>query len=171
MADRVRVREREALLTDAPGNRACTLRTKDLLERSMTGKILVKFDERDWEMSQMGKLKWLFHADFYDDTALNEWWVFTHDIKVHTGSHRHQGGLIIYVLQGSGYTVVDGVKEEWEEGDLLLLPIKPGGVEHQHFNSNPGEPCMWIALRYVPLGDALANEIVAGKNAPDFGKS
>ena len=71
------------------------------------------------------------YEGLFDDTALHDWWVFMQDIRVHSGAHTHPGGLIIYVLEGAVHTVVDGVRHEWKEGDLLLLPIKPGGVEHR----------------------------------------
>ena len=76
----------------------------------------------------------------FKDTPLQHWRVFIHDIKTRSGKHRHQGGLVIYVLEGKGYSVVDGERKDWEKGDLVLLPMKPEGVEHQHFNLDPAEP-------------------------------
>ena len=40
--------------------------------------------------------------------------------------HRHQGGLALFVLDGRGHTIVNGVTHDWEAGDLILLPVAPG---------------------------------------------
>jgi hypothetical protein len=111
--------------------------------------------------------RYLFEG-LHEDTALGNWWVFAKDIRVHSGAHRHQGGLVIYVVEGSGYSVVEGVREDWEAGDLLLLPLKPGGVEHQHFNDKPGTSCKWVAFTYIPCHDALATRVEMTKDSPDW---
>src|SRR5690242_9499378 len=81
-----------------------------------------------------GRLRFYIARSSDTGSALNQWLVFQHDIHTHSGKHRHQGGLAIFVLEGEGYTEVDGVRIDWEAGDLILLPIKPDGCEHQHFN-------------------------------------
>ena len=58
-----------------------------------------------------------------------------------------------------------------QSGDLLLLPIKPEEVEHQHFNLDPSKPCHWIAFVYMPIYDYLAGEIAQVEIAPEFSKS
>ena len=69
---------------------------------------------------------------------------------------------------GKGYSVVDGERIDWQAGDLLLLPIKPGGVEHQHFNINPGSECRWIAFSYMPFFDHVASEFTQTEVSPLF---
>ena len=86
------------------------------------------------------------------------WSVFQHDIRRHSGKHVHQGGLVIFVLEGRGYSVVDGVRYDWKKGDLIVLPIKPGGCEHQHFNLKEGEPCHWMAFVFRPFEERLGNQ-------------
>lgn len=78
------------------------------------------------------------------------------------------GGRAIYVLEGKGWTTVDGVRYDWEEGDLLLLPIKPEGVEHQHFNAEPGKPCKWLAMIYSPFKAALGSQMEQVEVSPDW---
>jgi Cupin domain len=115
-------------------------------DRSAHGQILVTAAERPWESTRQGRLKYYLTPEVYKDTVLQDWKVFVQDIHRHSGRHTHQGGLVIFVLEGSGYTVMDGVRMDWEEGDLMILPLKPGGVEHQHFNSDPEKPCKWLAF-------------------------
>jgi hypothetical protein len=155
VSDQVRVREREPGVGKLPGYRVCTERSRQNVLRGMTGKIVVREEEREWELGPMGNIKNIIYEGQFDDTALGDWWVFINDIRIQSGKHRHQGGLIIFVLEGSGYSIVEGEREDWEAGDLLLLPLVAGGVEHQHFSKDPSKPTKWCAFIYVPLWDAL----------------
>jgi hypothetical protein len=132
------------------------------------GKVVITTEDHQWEQGLQGYIYYYLHAQMADDTALNKWWVFAHEIRSHSGEHQHQGGLIIYVVEGSGYSMVDGVREDWEAGDLLLLPLKPGGVAHQHFNNNPGSPCQWVAFIYIPIMEALISAITQLQVSPDW---
>ncbi|NSL51392.1 cupin domain-containing protein [Calidifontibacillus erzurumensis] len=40
----------------------------------------------------------------------------------HTKAHRHTHAVIYNVFKGSGYSVIDGVKFEWTEGDYFVIP-------------------------------------------------
>jgi gentisate 1,2-dioxygenase len=44
--------------------------------------------------------------------------------------HRHTGAAINYYFEGSGYSVVEGVKFPWKAGDLMLSA--PGWAVHNH---------------------------------------
>ena len=59
-------------------------------------------------------------------------------------------------------------RHDWEAGDLLLLPVKKGGVEHQHFNKDDAHPAKWIAFISAALFEAGASEMVQLENHPDF---
>lgn len=127
--------------------------------RQLHGEVLVKADDRDWTVSRQGYIKFYLHPS-EPQTVLQDWKVFVQDIQKHSGRHTHQGGLVIYVWEGTGYTVMDGERYDWEEGDLMVLPIKPGGVEHQHFNNNPELGCKWIAFIYTHFQTATGTQIV-----------
>lgn len=137
-------------------------------ELAITGKKVVKGKEQPWQMARQGRLKFLVHESLTTDVCVLDWNLFLHDIRNHSGRHRHQGGLALYVLEGKGWTVVDGVRYDWEEGDLILLPVKPRGCEHQHFNAEPGKPCVWLAFIYEPFDNALGNELEQKEESPDW---
>ena len=46
--------------------------------------------------------------------------------------------------------------------------MKPGGVEHQHFNLQPGKPAWWIAFISIPIIEHLASEMKQVEVSPDF---
>ena len=41
-----------------------------------------------------------------------------------SGRIKFQGGQVILILEGKGYTLIDGVKHTWEAGDVLNLPLR-----------------------------------------------
>ncbi|MDO9536012.1 MAG: cupin domain-containing protein [Bacillota bacterium] len=168
MSERVRVSERERDSSNEDTYEVVMRKRKEFCESQLMGKVVIKDSDREWEMSRQGRLKYYLQPHKFSDAALRDWQVFTHDIRRHSGSHRHQGGLIIFVIEGTGYTIEDGVRYDWEEGDLLLLAFKPDGVEHQHFNLDPGKPCKWIAFIFWPYWDQLASEMTQGELSPDF---
>jgi len=133
-------------------------RYKELVRQHKEGKKVVKWDDLPWEQSRQGLLKY-YCSPASHDIAAPGWSVFQQRITIHSGKHIHQGGLVIYVIDGEGYTVVDEVKYEWKQGDLLILPFKPGGVEHQHFKKSSDKPAHWVAFRFVPWMDYTAGTI------------
>jgi quercetin dioxygenase-like cupin family protein len=52
----------------------------------------------------------------------------------HTGQHEH-GEEGIYIVEGEGCSVVNGVRYDWKEGSVLWMPF---GSQHQHFNTGDG---------------------------------
>jgi gentisate 1,2-dioxygenase len=51
---------------------------------------------------------------------------------MHTMAHRHVHSAIYHVLEGNGFTIIDGQKFEWEKGDFFILP--PWSF-HEHVNT------------------------------------
>lgn len=169
MAEReqTRLREREPI-PDSAYERLLNWRA-EAIARQFTAKIVVRQEDRDWEQSRQGRLKWFLNPFMYEDTVLLDRLFFLHDIRRMSGKHRHQGGLIIFIVEGKGYSVVDGERIDWDAGDMLLLPVKPDGVEHQHFNAEPGSPCLWLASINLPMFEWVATELVQSDISPDFG--
>jgi uncharacterized RmlC-like cupin family protein len=167
-----RVREREP----EPGtvyDRVMEKQQADL-HRANTGKIVMHKDELPIEQGRQGLLR--FFLNGYEDpddptaqSAIEGWDVFTHDIRSQSGMHRHQGGLVIYVVSGKGHSLVEGQRVDWETGDLLLLPVLPGGVAHQHFNDDDSkESVQWVAFIYRPLHKAVGSFVEQVSESPDF---
>ncbi len=136
-------------------------------ERQKTGEVLISGDKRDYQQSRQGFLKYYMNPIF-NDTALSSWAIFEHRVKKQSGRHRHQGGIIIYVLEGRGLTETDDVVIEWQEGDLLLLPIKPRGSTHQHWNLDESKGCRWVAFRDLMVGETIANTIDQVSEMPEL---
>ena len=53
----------------------------------------------------------------------------------HSGSHKHaHTEAMLYVLEGRGYSMIDGKRVDWEEGDAVHVP--PRMTVHEHFNDS-----------------------------------
>jgi hypothetical protein len=139
-----------------------------IAERQQNGPIVIRSEDRPIQVNRQGTLRYYLAPLSYPDTPLQDWLVFENHVRTHSGKHRHQGGLVIYVIDGEGYSIVDGERFDWKSGDLLLLPIRPGGVEHQHYNLKADRPCRWIAFCHMPTMDNLAMEMTQIEVSPDF---
>ena len=168
MGEQERVKERVRGTLELDGYERTFQNRAEFLEHQLTGKIVVKGSERPWELCRQGYCRFYLHPLLHKDAVLRDWYAFMLDIKTHSGRHRHQGGLIIFVVEGKGGTEVDGERLAWEAGDLVLLPVKPNGVEHKHYNAEPGKSCRWLAIVYTPLWDHVASEFAQLELSPDF---
>ena len=139
------------------------------IERQKKGRILMRQEDAPVELGRQGRAKWYLNPHIFADTSLQDWFVFTLEgLETHSGKHIHQGGICLFILEGKGYTVVDGERVDWEEGDLVMLPVKPGGVEHQHFNAEPGKRCTWMAFIYLPPHDLVGSGLEQVEVAPEW---
>jgi gentisate 1,2-dioxygenase len=43
----------------------------------------------------------------------------------------------LYILEGRGYTLLDGERHDWQAEDLVNIPIRAQGVVVQHVNADP----------------------------------
>jgi uncharacterized RmlC-like cupin family protein len=63
--------------------------------------------------------------------------------------HRHTTEAVLYIVRGTGHTVMhyDGEEEQrvdWEEGDLIGIPL---WAWHQHFNDSDTEVARYLAIQ------------------------
>ncbi len=155
MTERVLSKKREPE-PRVPLGEQSTLIVNELMRQKAEGKVVIRGKDCEWEQTRQAFGKFLLHRNDWDKVGTPGWHIFIHRVQQQSGKHIHQGGLVLYVLGGAGYTVVDGEKYDWEEGDLIVLPIKPGGVEHQHFNNDAGNPAEWIAFIYHVMEDVVS---------------
>lgn len=167
MAEMDRTRERERPpLAENPYEMNMRKR-KERAERNKVGPIVVKQADRQVHLARQGRLMFYMNPYAYPDTPLQQWQVFMHEVRTKSGKHRHQGGVIIYVYEGKGYSIVNGERVDWKKGDLVLLPFDPEGVVHQHFNEQP-TPARWVAFYNIPIIEHIAAEMEQMEESPEF---
>jgi quercetin dioxygenase-like cupin family protein len=64
----------------------------------------------------------------------------------HTGKHQH-GEEGMYITEGEGYSIVNGVKYGWSKGSCLWMPF---GSVHQHFNTGRA-PARYYSVMAIHL--------------------
>lgn len=167
MAEREAQRGRELYPMEAPFYEWVYAQWNLWKERANLGEVVIRGKAIGFQQSRQGRSKYYLHP-LKEELVTQSWLFFMQDIRTHSGRHRHQGGLAIYVLEGKGWTTVDGVRHDWEEGDLILLPVKPQGVEHQHFNAVPGNPCRCVAMIYLPFIESMSSELQQKELHPEW---
>ncbi|HEY6041436.1 MAG TPA: cupin domain-containing protein [Anaerolineae bacterium] len=66
-------------------------------------------------------------------------------------AHRHQIEAIIYILKGTGYSLIwaegeQPTRYDWAEGDMFAVPMN---YWHQHFNSDPAKTARYFAITNI----------------------
>ena len=111
-----------------------------------TGIQVVKEGDLPLESNRQGLMRWYMHPSI-KDTALSTMIFYQQEIPPgsRSGRVKFQGGLVKLIVEGKGYTVIDGVKHSWEAGDVLNLPLRPRGIIVQHFNTDPTVTVKFVA--------------------------
>jgi len=165
--ERERVKENEAVQMQDGEHYEETLRLNaPARQRAKTETLVIRGKGISWRQNRQALTKTFLSVHNNGDAAAEDWVCFIHDVKVHSGKHRHQGGIQLFVLDGEGYTEVDGNKVEWGKWDLIVLPVKPNGCEHKHYNKVPGTPAKWMAFLYWPFTKPLGNMLEQVEESP-----
>ncbi|MEA2977673.1 MAG: hypothetical protein QOF19_3193 [Alphaproteobacteria bacterium] len=98
------------------------------------------------EVSRQGLMRWYLHPSI-KDTAINSYVFFEQEIppSSRSGRLKFQGNQVMLILEGTGYTMIDGVKYPWKAGDLVSLPLRVDGITVQHFNTDKDSTAKFIA--------------------------
>lgn len=107
------------------------------------------------QRSAQGLLRWYLHPAV-KDKVLSTLVVYEQELPPggRSGRVRFQGGQIIFIIEGEGYTVLDGEKHHWAAGDVLNLPVKFDGIVVQHHNASKERSARFLAVE-PNLTDAL----------------
>ncbi len=115
-------------------------------EQRKDGLQVLEEEKLPLENNRQGLMRWYMHPSI-TDTALSTLFFFHQEIPPgsRSGKLKFQGGQVILVIEGKGYTMIDGVKHPWEAGDVLNLPLRNSGIIVQHFNSDHEKPAKFVA--------------------------
>ena len=99
------------------------------------------------ENNSQGQMRWYMHPAI-KDIALSTLAIYEQVIapRSRSGRLQFQGGQIIFIIEGQGYTIIDGVKHAWKDRDVLNLPLKKEGIIVQHFNSSDEKPARILVV-------------------------
>jgi gentisate 1,2-dioxygenase len=133
---------------------------------------VVRGDELPLENNAQGLMRWYMHPAI-KDTVLTALMFFRQEIPPggRSGRLKFQGGQVMYVTQGRGHTLIDGMKHAWEAGDILNLPLKREGLVIQHFNTHESETAIFVACEpnwFECLGVDRGSGFEQLEESPDY---
>lgn len=121
------------------------LRDRQRAQRK-NGLQVIKERDLPLERNSQGLMRWYLHPEI-TDTVLSTLLFFQQEIPPgsRSGRLKFQGGQVMLILEGKGYTLIDGVKHSWEAGDVVNLPLRSDGIIIQHFNADPEVTAKFVA--------------------------
>jgi gentisate 1,2-dioxygenase len=123
------------------------LELRDKQRENRKGAIqVIKESELPLEVNRQGLMRWYLHPEI-TDTVLSTCMFFSQEIPPgsRSGRLKFQGEQVIYIIEGHGYTLIDGVKHPWKAGDVLNLPLRKKGIIVQHVNTDAENPVKFVA--------------------------
>ncbi len=142
----------------------------DKTRQRKEGKVILKAEEVPWQMSRHGYGKNYIGAQNWDQLAAPGWGMSrSSHVVEQRGVHSHTGGgVLLYILEGRGYTVNNGTRYDWEAGDLEVIPVTPTENVHYHVNLNPGKPCGRVRFHHWAFEEPISYETRQVQDAPDW---
>jgi gentisate 1,2-dioxygenase len=71
---------------------------------------------------------------------------------IHTKAHRQVNSAVYHVFEGRGATVIAGVRFDWEQGDIFVIP---SWAYHEHVNASKTERAILFSVQDTPVLVAL----------------
>jgi gentisate 1,2-dioxygenase len=65
----------------------------------------------------------------------------------HIAPHRHNSYAIYHIIEGSGYSIVEGERFNWKRGDIFVCP---GMASHEHYNDGD-VPAIQYVMQDMPI--------------------
>ena len=81
-----------------------------------------------------------------------------------TLGHRHTVEAVINWMAGSGYSIIDGQRYDWEAGDFICVPMF---AWHRHINTDD-KPALHVASTTGPLSIAIGQAIYEDERYPEL---
>jgi hypothetical protein len=124
------------------------------------------------EINSQGLMRWYMHPAIKDIVLST---LSIHELEIPGGSRsgrlKFQGGQILFVVEGSGYTMLDGVRYKWKQRDVVNLPLKKDGIVVQHFNADVDRPARLLVVEpnlYAATGVDRGCGLEQLEASPDF---
>lgn len=70
----------------------------------------------------------------------------------HTQAHRHTMDVVYQVVEGSGYSVINGIRFDWEKNDIFVIPT---WALHEHANASKAEAACLFSYNDQPVMRSL----------------
>jgi gentisate 1,2-dioxygenase len=78
--------------------------------------------------------------------------------------HRHTVEAVIHIVKGFGYSIIDGIRYDWGEGDFICVPVF---AWHRHINIS-NEDMVYTASTTGPLSMGIGIAIYEDERYPEY---
>ena len=117
-------------------------------------------------------MRWYMHPALRD-IVLKTLSIYEQELppRGRSGRLQFQGGQIMFIIEGNGYTLIDGVKYPWKRRDVLNLPTKKDGIIVQHFNTEDDKSARFLIVEpnlFAATGVDRGCGFEQLENAPDY---
>lgn len=75
-------------------------------------------------------------------------WIQMFTPGMRTGAHRHTSTAIYHAFRGSGTTVINGERFDWDKGDTFIVPLWSW---HEHANRSAKEEAVLFSMNDAPV--------------------
>lgn len=79
-------------------------------------------------------------------------WLQKLPVGFHGKAHRHVNSVVYHIKEGKGYTLIDGVRFDWEKGDYLVIPT---WAVHEHVNTSETEEAILFSTNDIPIFERM----------------
>ena len=73
-----------------------------------------------------------------------------------------------WFIEGEGFSIINGQRFNWHKSSTLHIPF---WAEHQHFNTDPDKPSVWMAFIHLGIQDYVASEMTQTQVSPEYKKA
>ena len=101
----------------------------------------------------------LFDNDFVANNQLSVWRRFALGASMQmlrpgerTKAHRHTGSYLYHVAKGSGHSIINGKRFDWNEHDIFCVP---SWAWHEHANASDRDDAVLFCLNDLPVMRAM----------------
>ena len=122
-----------------------TQRIREAGRAYLAGRVILRKQDMQWKPTKQAGMRCalITHERGFSYRGVNFSLINEVPPHWHTGRHIHAEAMI-YVLEGKGYSIIDGKRYDWEAGDLLH--VQGPHTDHQHFNTEESP------VRYMRIG-------------------
>jgi gentisate 1,2-dioxygenase len=152
-------------------NELVALRDEQRVDRASAVQV-VRRKDLPLESNPQGQMRWYMHPALRD-IVLKTLSIYEQELppRGRSGRLQFQGGQIMFIIEGTGYTLIDGVKYPWKLRDVLNLPTKKDGIIVQHFNTDEEKPARFLIVEpnlFAATGVDRGCGFEQLENAPDY---
>ncbi|SDM35632.1 cupin domain-containing protein [Bacillus sp. OK048] len=79
-------------------------------------------------------------------------WLQKLPVGFHGKAHRHVNSVVYHIKEGKGYSLIDGIRFDWEKGDYLVIPT---WALHEHVNTSDTEEAILFSTNDIPIFERM----------------